>query len=121
MEKLFDETNEYNSNYYRTIWYGYIDISGNLNKELVNTLVSIIKNDLAENVDKSLAASHWVFYTKDVSEDAIEEKVRPSIMIRESQGVFVSNDYMSDFDFVTAFDKINKFRIDLENQLQIFN
>ncbi|EQC0931401.1 hypothetical protein ACY2FR_002873, partial [Listeria monocytogenes] len=25
MKKLFDETNEFESKYYRTIWYGYID------------------------------------------------------------------------------------------------
>ncbi|HGG9197967.1 TPA: hypothetical protein ACJJ0S_002994, partial [Listeria monocytogenes] len=25
MKKLFDETNEFEAKYYRTIWYGYID------------------------------------------------------------------------------------------------
>ncbi|EPP0919211.1 hypothetical protein ACULTS_002937, partial [Listeria monocytogenes] len=25
MKKLFDETNEFEDKYYRTIWYGYIE------------------------------------------------------------------------------------------------
>lgn len=46
MKKLFDETNEFEAKYYRTIWYGYID--NEFAPELSDEIKQLIQRDLAE-------------------------------------------------------------------------
>ncbi|AQY51517.1 hypothetical protein PWEIH_07741 [Listeria weihenstephanensis FSL R9-0317] len=115
MKKLFDETNEFESKYYRTIWYGYV--VGSLDERLQEKVVATVQADLAQKTENPLAATHWVFYSEETSKDAIGDTVRPSLMIRERDGVFVANYNVSDFGFVTAFDMIADFTEKLEEQL----
>ncbi|HDA9568111.1 TPA: hypothetical protein O5567_002847, partial [Listeria innocua] len=46
MKKLFDETNEFENKYYRTIWYGYIE--NEFEPELSTAIKQLIQSDLAE-------------------------------------------------------------------------
>lgn len=46
MKKLFDETNEFESKYYRTIWYGYID--NEFAPELSDEIKQFIQSDVTE-------------------------------------------------------------------------
>ncbi|EAF9703530.1 hypothetical protein A5536_14800, partial [Listeria monocytogenes] len=61
MKKLFDETNEFEAKYYRTIWYGNID--NEFAPELSDEIKQLIQRDLAEKTANPIEATHWVFYS----------------------------------------------------------
>ncbi|EUJ23421.1 hypothetical protein HB852_12540 [Listeria grandensis] len=115
MKKLFDETHEHESEFYRTVWYGYVE--GDLDEALLETIVSTVQSDLAQKLENPSTATHWVFYSGTTNKDAIDDAVRSSLMIREWNGNFVTNYNMSDFEFVTALDRINDYRGKLEQRL----
>ena len=106
IEKLFDETFAHETEDYRTLWYGYLEVA--LSDELIEQLTTIIKSDLAEPKTKR-TVNHWIFYFKMQNDDALGEKVRQSLMVREDTGDFVVNFNMSDFSFVTQYDEVEAF------------
>lgn len=112
MEKLFDETNEFESKYYRTVWYGYFN--NEFNEEFVKELAGVIKNDMVLNNEAdTVEATQWIFYSGSVSEDAIGDKVRSSLMVRNKNNNFIVHYNMSDFEFAAFYDIINGFSQDL--------
>ncbi|MDR2834515.1 MAG: hypothetical protein LBV67_12455 [Streptococcaceae bacterium] len=125
MEILFDETfqspnGQKNS---RNIWYGYLNMSTDgefgkilkLDDELITLLVSKIHENLKE--DKTATETNWYFYGDTTTKDAIGDVIRPTIMIRERNGVFVTNFVFADMDFALQLDKIMSFKIALESAL----
>ncbi|EMC1691844.1 hypothetical protein VB156_002878, partial [Listeria monocytogenes] len=54
MKKLFDETNEFEAKYYRTIWYGNID--NEFAPELSDEIKQLIQRDLAEKTANPIEA-----------------------------------------------------------------
>ena len=115
MEKLFDENNEFDELYYRTIWYGYIE--GGLNDNLVKIIENKIRLDLSIPMENEPVATHWIFYNGTKSSDAIGEEVRNSIMVRLKEGMYIVNLSISDFSFVTEIDIVREFTGKLELKL----
>lgn len=115
MKKLFDETNEFEEKYYRTIWYGYIE--NEFAPELSDEIKQLVQNDLAEKTANPIEATHWVFYNETQAGDAIGDKVRSSIMVRHRDNKFVVHYNVSDFQFVTVFDATTAFKDQLEQDL----
>lgn len=127
MKILFDET--YTSNdgkrSSRNIWYGYADISVDgeygknikLDEDFMNHLCEIIKNDLAESSANPPTETNWYFYGSAVTQDAIGDKIRPTIMVRERSKKFITNFNISDHDFAVNIDAILLFKTDFEKRL----
>lgn len=127
MEVLFDET-------YtcpgvpivsRNIWYGFADVYVDeeygkdiqLGEDLMEELRSIIKNNLSETFTPAPTETHWYFYGKETAQDAIGDNIRPTIMVREKDGLFTINFNISDHDFAVNIDKILLFKENLEKCL----
>ena len=125
MKVLFDETFPSNDGKRtsRNIWYGYADISvdGEYGKDIRLTddfkdhLCEIVKNDLSQN--NTSTETNWYFYGSAVTQDAIGDSIRPTIMIRERSGTFITNFNISDHDFAVNIDAILSFKDDLEKRL----
>lgn len=115
MKQLYDETHGEIGDYNRTLWYTYLE--GEYDSKLIEKLVNIIKTDLAAELEKVPSATNWVFYTETQEDDAIGDKVRASLMVRERDGLFVANYNMSDYDFVIAYDRLEAFKLDLLAEL----
>ena len=123
MKILFDET--YTSNdgkrISRNIWYGYADISVdgeygkniNLNEDFMDNLCEIIKNDLSKNAANKPTETNWYIY----GSAAIEDNIRPTIMVRERSDEFITNFNISDHDFAVNIDAILLFKADFEKRL----
>ncbi|MEH7452914.1 hypothetical protein [Gottfriedia acidiceleris] len=92
MKILFDET--YTSNEgkrtSRNIWYGDADLTVegeygkiiNLNEDFMDNLCEIIKKDLSKNASNKATETNWYFYGSGVTQDAIGDNIRPTIMVR---------------------------------------
>ncbi|MEK4760725.1 hypothetical protein MHH85_10750 [Viridibacillus sp. FSL E2-0187] len=127
MKILFDET--YSSNdgkrTSRNIWYGYADISDvgeygkniKLNEDFMDNLCEIIKNDLSKNAANAPTETNWYFYGSAVTQDAIGDNIRPTIMVRERSDEFITNFNISDHDFAVKIDTILLFKADFEKRL----
>lgn len=131
MEKLFDETytSEDGKEASRNIWYGYAEMSVDgeyekilsLNDHLMDDFCKIIKNNLSETTTPEPTETNWYFYGSVTSKNAIGDKIRPSIMVREKDGVFVVNCNISDHDFALNIDNILTFKTDFEKRLESAN
>ena len=127
MKILFDET--YTSNdgkrTSRNIWYGYADISVDgeygktikLTEDFMDNLCEIIKNDLSKNAANAPTETNWYFYGSAVTQDAIGDNIRPTIMVRERSDEFITNFNISDHDFAVNIDAILLFKADFEKRL----
>ncbi|MDR1553276.1 MAG: hypothetical protein LBS69_07435 [Prevotellaceae bacterium] len=132
MKVLFDET--YTSNdgkrASRNIWYGYADMSvdgeygkvTSFNEDLMCLLCETVKNDLSMNDTNIPIETNWYFYGNAVTQDAIGNSIRPTVMVRERAGEFITNFNISDHDFAVNIDAILLFKKDFEKRLKsIFN
>jgi len=127
MEILFDETfaSEDGKHTSRSIWYGYADMSVDgvygketrFSEELMDILCEIVMNDLSKSVSNPPTETNWYFYGDAVAQDAIGDKIRPTIMVRERAGGFVTNFNISDLDFAVNIDTILLFKTELEKRL----
>jgi hypothetical protein len=130
MKKLFDETHEYsNSDFRRTIWY-LSDESDNVieaifgtpdeyggrmiipsdYKAMINVFGELIKSDVDKVTEQKPTETQWVFYSDQVSDDAIGDKVRFSIYIRLKEGKYECNINITDFIFAASFDEVIKIK-----------
>ncbi|MBN8210006.1 hypothetical protein JI666_14720 [Bacillus sp. NTK071] len=126
MNILFDETFTSNDERKsRNIWYGYADISVQgeygknikLNEDFMDNLCEIIKNDLSLNAANEPIETNWYFYGSSVTQDAIGDNIRPTIMVRERSGEFITNINISDHDFAVNIDAILLFKADFETAM----
>ncbi|MFS0862056.1 hypothetical protein [Fredinandcohnia sp. 179-A 10B2 NHS] len=127
MKILFDETftSDDGKQSSRNIWYGYADISVEseygrtikLTEDFMNTLCEIIKNDLSKNAASRPTETNWYFYGSSVTQDAIGDNIRPTIMVREKSDEFITNFTISDHDFAVNIDAILSFKADFEKRL----
>ena len=127
MKILFDETFTSNDGKRksRNIWYGYADISVDgmygksikLTEDFMDNLCEIIKNDLSTNAVNAPTETNWYFYGSAVTQDAIGDNVRPTIMVRERSDEFKTNFNISDHDFAVNIDAILLFKADFEKRL----
>ena len=127
MKILFDETftSEDGKRASRNIWYGYADItvegrygkSIKLSEEFMDNLCEIIKKDLSHDAAKAPTETNWYFYGSAVTKDAIGDSVRPTVMVRERSGEFITNFTISDHDFAVNIDAILLFKADFEKRL----
>ena len=127
MKILFDETFTSNDGKRksRNIWYGYADISVDgmygksikLTEDFMDNLCEIIKNDLSTNAVNAPTETNWYFYGSAVTQDAIGDNIRPTIMVRERSDEFITNFNISDHDFAVNIDAILLFKADLEKRL----
>jgi hypothetical protein len=127
MKVLFDETYASNDGKQssRNIWYGYADITVDgeygkvisLNEDLMARLCEIVKNDLSKNKPQTPTETNWYFYGDAVTQDAIGDNIRPTIMVREKSGEFITNFNISDHDFAVNIDAILSFKKDFEKRL----
>ncbi|WP_375178594.1 hypothetical protein [Enterococcus rotai] len=110
MKQLFDET--YSEN--RTLWYAYFK---NIEqKDLIETICQIVQTDLKGSAD--VLATSWIFYREELQKDALEEEVRSSIMVRFVDGRYYVHYNMSDFEFVTQREMIEKWLGRLKEHLE---
>ncbi|MDF2484421.1 MAG: hypothetical protein K0R46_589 [Herbinix sp.] len=130
MKKLFDETHEYSDlDFRRTIWYlsdetdnviesifgtpdeygGRMIVPGDYNV-MIKALRELIRSDIDKVTEQQPTETHWVFYSNQVSEDAIGDKVRFSIYIRLKEGKYECNINITDFMFAASFDEIIKIK-----------
>ncbi len=115
MEKLFDEVFQHETgDSSRTIWYGYMTTT--MDDEVMNRVATIIRNDL-NSAEQAATVTHWVFYSGEATGDALGENVRASLMVRERETQFVVHCNLSDFGFVTIFDRVVAFKDRLEKHL----
>lgn len=127
MKVLFDETHNLNdeNRTSRNIWYGYADISVDgeygkiikLNEDFMDDLCELIKNDLSKNAAIAPTETNWYFYGSTVTQDAIGDSIRPTIMVRKKSDVFITNFNISDYDFAVNIDAILSFKMDFEKRL----
>ena len=127
MEKLFDETytSEDKTQVSRNIWYGYIELYKEatygkeiiLNDDIIDTIVKVIKSDISQDKTPLPTETNWYIYGKTLTKDAIEDTIRPSIMIREKNDQFLVHCNISDQDFALSIDNILLFKSNLEKQL----
>jgi hypothetical protein len=127
MKVLFDETYASNDGKQssRNIWYGYANITVegeygkviSLNEDLMDHLYEIVKNDLSKNNPHTPTETNWYFYGDSVTQDAIGDNIRPTIMVREKSGEFITNFNISDHDFAVNIDAILSFKKDFEKRL----
>jgi hypothetical protein len=127
MKILFDETftSADGKQASRNIWYGYADISVDgeygknirLNEDFMDNLCEIIKNDLTKNAANAPTETNWYFYGSAVTQDAIGDNIRPTIMVRERSDEFITNFTISDHDFAVNIDAILLFKADFEKRL----
>ena len=125
MEKLFDETYEFSPIVCRNIWYGYLELYTDgeygqqiiLDENLTNTICAAVKRNLAEDLTPVPTMTNWFFYGSSVAPDAIGENIRPTIMIREQSGEFITNFNISDHDFAVNIDTILSFKALFEKRL----
>ena len=127
MKILFDETFTSNDGKRksRNIWYGYADISVDgmygksikLTEDFMDNLCEIIKNDLSKNAVNAPTETNWYFYGSAVTQDAIGDNIRPTIMVRERSDEFITNFNISDHDFAVNIDAILLFKEDFEKRL----
>lgn len=127
MKILFDETFTSNDGKRksRNIWYGYADISVDgmygksikLTEDFMDNLCEIIKNDLSTNAVNAPTETNWYFYGSAVTQDAIGDNIRPTIMVRERSDEFITNFNISDHDFAVNIDAILLFKADFEKRL----
>lgn len=127
MEKLFDETfgTEDGSRTSRNIWYGYAELAvegdfGNvlkLDERVMGELGQFIQNNLAETKASKSTETNWYFYGNTQTKDAIDDSIRPSIMVREKDGAFVVHCNFSDHDFANKLDHILDFKKAFEGYL----
>ena len=127
MKILFDETFTSNDGKQksRNIWYGYADISVEgmygksikLTEDFMDQLCEIIKKDLSTNKGNAPTETNWYFYGSAVTQDAIGDNIRPTIMVREKSGMFITNFNISDHDFAVNIDAILLFKANLEKRL----
>ena len=127
MNVLFDETFASNDGMRtsRNIWYGYADFSADgeygkeirLDQEIMDLLCDIIRDDLSGNDIHSPTETNWYFYGNAVTQDAIGDNIRPTIMVRERSGGFTVNINISDHDFAVNIDSIISFKVDFKKHL----
>lgn len=127
MKVLFDETHTLNdeNRTSRNIWYGYADISVDgeygkvieLNEDFMDDLCELIKNDLSKNAANAPTETNWYFYGSTVTQDAIGDSIRPTIMVRKKSDDFITNFNISDYDFAVNIEAILSFKVDFEKRL----
>jgi len=128
MQVLYDERVEAQdpNQFTRNIWYGDAEIfhggeSGEniLNGELLEILCNVIRDDLSSN-SQDTTKTNWYFYGRRACEDSIGEKIRPAIMVRETEGIFNTNFTITDKDFARNLDAIIAFKSEIEAQLTVY-
>ncbi len=137
MKKLFDETHEYSSSdFRRTIWYlsdesdHAIDsifdtpdedcgstIVPNDYTPMINGFRELIKSDLEAGAEQKTTETQWIFYSNQVSGDAIGDKVRFSIYVRLKEGKYECNINITDFIFASSFDEVIRIKNQTEQVL----
>lgn len=127
MEKLFDETfaTEEPKVINRHLWYGYLDlyIDGEdgkqivLNDKLENFICETIQKNVQEKVKPMPTEINWYLYGKTQTTDAINDKIRPTIMVRYKNNKFLVRCNISDHDFAINIDEVLAFEKRLEKHL----
>ena len=126
MEKIYDETFKHGKQASRNIWYkdckftkkSSYGVNIDLKKEYQKNILQEIKKVLSQSTENT--SFLFYFYARDISEDALGENIRPSIMIRTSfdrKDVDVQVN-MSDYDFASNLDNILREKQDLENLIK---
>lgn len=88
-----------------------------LNEDFMDNLCEIIKNDLSKNAANKPTETNWYIYGSGVTQDAIGDNIRPTIMVRERSDEFITNFNISDHDFAVNIDAILLFKADFEKRL----
>lgn len=118
MKQLFDETYEAEGQTSRNLWYSEVALTQtsdfgpviNLSNQVQDEIITKIKETLAE---KTATENNFYFYDVQTNQDALEEQIRMSLMIREKSGEFVVRFNMTDHNFAINLDTT----LDSENQL----
>ena len=129
MKKLYDETHDYGANdRRRTQWYQLAQADGldflfappeeygvsfllpSDYKELILVLRAAVQASRADKENEGVSETHWVFYTDRVDGDAIGDKVRFTILLREKDGHLGCDIIYSDFLLASAFEQLQQLR-----------
>ena len=130
MNTLFDETftNPEDNRSSRNIWYGYAKVSTQgaygdvlaLSDAFLADIYQLITTDLTTPAVKP-TETNWYIYADMVTKDALEENIRPSLMIKETDGLFHVHLNFSDQDFAINLGAITTFCTTLQNKLNNHN
>lgn len=128
MNRLFDETyaSDDCSVVARNIWYGYIELytDGEYGKDLVldeklaQRIEEIVQKDMNEKPDPPPTQICWYLYGSTKTTDAIEDTIRPTLMIRYDGNDFLVRCNFSDHDFAVKIDAIIAFEQNMEARLR---
>ncbi|MDR0299979.1 MAG: hypothetical protein LBI13_07900 [Streptococcaceae bacterium] len=130
MKKLGDESYDYREgDLRRTIWYqaeederefdeifGEPDPYGGrqvLDKdftEIAEKIKGLVQTDLSAQNDLKASETQWVFYSSLINGDAVGDKVRFTILLREKAGKFDCTINMSDYIFASSFEQVEKLK-----------
>lgn len=125
MNKLFDETYGDENQSSRNIWYGFAKITQagaygevmHFSDTFLNEINELIHADLETTKDNKPTETNWYIYGDTKTKDAIEEEIRPSLMIKEKANQFYVHVNYSDQNFAINFEMISNFTADLTTKL----
>lgn len=114
MKKIYDETYDNNNNASRNIWYTEVPMHMEAEFGILASLSGALKKELTAVVVQDLAKAtpvdetNWYFYDSQTSQDANDEVLRTSLMIKvQGKRVYTHINY-SDHNFAVNFEKIHK-------------
>lgn len=118
MNKLAEETFGQSVHF----WYDGLPLykDGTYAKELqlsdqLKTVLLLVKDDFYK---KEATEYFWYIYGNEQTQDALQEKVRPNIMIRYQSEEFFVRMNISDADFALSLERVLAFETELREQLK---
>lgn len=123
MKKIYDETYTDNEKSSRNIWYSEVPLHKesefgpitNLEPLAQQFIVDRIQLDL--NDSEKVTETNWYFYDSITTQDANEDQVRTSLMIKLQNEEFIVHLNISDHTFALNFNNIRKQIKSLEAKL----
>lgn len=109
MKKIFDERFEAEGKTSRNIWYSELPLTEMGEFGPVINLSSQVQEEIAELVNQTISETestenNFYFYDSETNQDALDEPIRISLMIREKNGQFIVHFNMTDHNFAVNLD-----------------
>lgn len=125
MKKIFDETYESDGVTSRNVWVSELPLLKKIeygkivdlnDPEKQDSILSVIKEVLAE--EDSADEYNFYFYSDQTTKDALDENIRPSLMVQISEGRVFSHINMSDYDFAVNLQNLLDASMNLEEKIE---
>jgi len=124
MEKIYDETFASEGRASRNIWYKGANLTKDseygkifhLTDEVQNEIIKLVHENLEDKTQK-VTETNFYFYDSATNQDAMNDQVRISLMLREKDGQFVALFNMTDHNFAINLDQTLQIQAQLTERL----